>query len=97
VVVPFRERQPDYQRRWRLARCLREIREKMGPLADPLRARLRGLLGRTGRLSEGVTKAAQTGAVTAQWLDEASTAVQAAIAAIEQLEASVATLQSVGL
>jgi hypothetical protein len=97
VVVPFRERDPDYQRRWRLVRCLREIREKMGPLAGPLRARLRGLLDRTERLSENATKAAQTGVLAAQWLDEASTAVRGAIAAFKQLEASVATLQSVGL
>jgi hypothetical protein len=91
-VVPFRERQPDYQRRWRLLRCLREIREKMGPLAGPLRARLRGLLGRTEKLSESPTTVAQPCAVTAQWLAETSTAVRAAIAAIEQLEASVVAL-----
>ena len=97
VVVPFRERRPDYQRLWRLVHCLREIREKMRPLGSALRTRLRGLLGRTERLSESSTTAGQTGAVTPEWLEEASAAVRRALAAIEQLEASVAPLQSVGL
>ncbi len=69
----------------------------MRPLGDPLRARLRGLLDRTERLFESATMAAQTGAVTAQWLDEARTAVREAIAATLQLEASLATLEPVGL
>lgn len=97
VVVPFRERRPHYQRLWRLARCLREIREKIRPLGSPLRTRLRGLLGRTERLLESPTTATQTGVVTAEWFNEASAAVRRALAAIEQLEASVATLQSVDL
>lgn len=96
-MVPFRERQPDYQCRWRLACRLREIREKTSPLGGPLRARLRGLLGRAERLSESPTKAAQAGVLAAEWLDEASAAVRGAMAALEQFEASLATLQSIGL
>jgi hypothetical protein len=97
VVVPFRERQPDYQCRWRLARHLREIREKMRPLGGPLRGRLRGLLGRAKGLSESPTKAAQAGVLAAELLNQASAAVRGALTAIEQLEASLATLQSMGL
>jgi len=69
----------------------------MRPLGGPLRAHLRGLLGRIERLSENRTKAAQTGVLAAEWLDEASTAVRRTMAAIEQLEASVAPLPSVAL
>ena len=97
VVVPFRERQPDYQCRWRLSRRLREIREKMRPLGGPLRGHLRVLLGRAEGLSESPTKAAQTGVLAAGFLDELKAAVRAAMAALEQLEASLATLQSIGL
>lgn len=97
VVVPFRARHPDYQRRWRLAHGLREIREKMHPLAAPLRDRLQGLLGRAEALMASTTKVSQPGVLAAEWLDEASTAARAALAAIEQLEASVKTLGSMGL
>ncbi len=97
VVVPFRARQPDYQRRWRLACCLREIREKMRSLGGALWARLRGLLERAEALSASATKAAQTGVLAAGWLHEASAAVRGALAAIEQLEASVASLGSMSL
>lgn len=96
-MVPFRERQPDYQCRWRLSRRLREIREKMRPLGGPLRGHLRVLLGRAEGLSESPTKAAQTGVLAAGFLDELKAAVRAAMAALEQLEASLATLQSIGL
>ena len=96
-MVPFRARQPDYQRRWRLACCLREIREKMRSLGGALWARLRGLLGRAEALSESSTQAAQTGVLAAGLLHEASAAVRGALASIEQLEASVATRGSTSL
>src|SRR5690606_5866543 len=38
VVVRFREQQPDYQRRWRWGRRLREIREKTALLGGALLA-----------------------------------------------------------
>src|SRR5690606_20089376 len=44
VVKPFREAQPDYQRRWRLAVRCREIREKTGTLGGVLLTSLRALL-----------------------------------------------------
>ncbi len=60
VVVAFRERQPDYQRRWRLARRVREIREKMRPLGGALRSRLRALLrGETVEAEGGVMQMGQ--------------------------------------
>ena len=43
VVVPFRQRQPDYQRRWRWSRQLREIREKTIVLGGAILASLRRL------------------------------------------------------
>lgn len=95
--MPFRERQPDYQRRWRLARRLREIREETPPLTSVLLTSLRALLCRAERLSKSPTKEAQTGVIAAELLDKAMVVVHGAIAALEQLEASVAQLRAVGL
>lgn len=97
VVVPFRARQPAYQRRWRLVCSLREIREKMRRLGGALWARLRELLERAEGLSENSTKAAQSGVLAAKWLDQASTAVRGAVVVIEQLEASITALGSTSL
>lgn len=97
VVVPFRKRHPDYQCRWRLACRLREIREEMRLLGAPLRSGLQGLLGRAEALAASATEASQVGVLTAKKIDEASTAVRGALTAILQLEASAATLQSLGL
>ena len=69
----------------------------MRPLGGPLRGRLRGLLGRAEGLSESPTKAAQAGVLAAELLNQASAAVRGALTAIDQLEASLATLQSMGL
>lgn len=97
VVVPFRERQPDYQRRWRLAGRLREIREKTSPVGGLLLLSLRALLSRAEALSESTTGRAQTGVLAKELLDTAMAALGGAIGALEQLEASVATLQAMGL
>ena len=97
VVVPFRERQPDYQRRWRLAARLREIREESSPISRVLLTSLRALMGRAQRLAESPTRDGQTGVLAAKMLDKAMAALRFAIAALEQLEASVATLQALRL
>lgn len=97
MVVPFRVRQPDYQRRWRLAGRLREIREKTSSVGGVLLASLRALLGRAEALSESTSKRAQTGVLAKELLDTAVAALRGAIGALEQLEASVATLQAMEL
>jgi hypothetical protein len=97
VVVPFRERQPDYQRRWRLGRGLREIREKTGSLGSALLVSLRALLGRAEALSRSPDKEAQTGVLAGKTLDKAKKALRGAVAAIAQLEESLTELRVVGL
>jgi len=56
VVVPFRQQQPDYQRRWRLGRKLREIRETMMPTGGVMLSSLRALLGRAEDLSKSADR-----------------------------------------
>lgn len=97
VVVPFREVQPDYQRRWRLAGRLREIREKMKPTGGMLLASLRALLRRAETLSESATRGVQSGVLAGNLLEEAAAALRGVIAAFEQLEASMSALRSMGL
>lgn len=98
VVVPFRRKQPDYQRRWRLKRRLREIREKFDNLVgDMLLTSLRALLGRVEALSSSPTKEAQSGVLAGDLLDKAAAALRAAVAVIEQLDPSLVTLRSMGL
>ena len=60
-VVPFREGQPDSQRRWRPTRRLREIREKMNRAGGLLPAGPRVLLRRAEALSAGASQDRQTG------------------------------------
>jgi hypothetical protein len=97
VVAPFRQQQPSYQRRWRLGRRLREIREMTGRPGAALLKLLRGLLQRAEGLSKRAAEAAQTGVLAANLLEKATGAVRGAIAALEGLEASMATLGSMGL
>lgn len=94
TVKAFREQQPDYQRRWRLGQRLREIREKTSSLGGGLLTSLRALLGRTDALAASPARPAQTGVLAADLLDVARAALRDAVAAIEQLEASVAALRA---
>jgi hypothetical protein len=96
VVVPFREQQPDYQRRWRLWRWFGEIREKMSSTGGVVPASLRAFLGRAAKLAQSPTREAQTGVFAGDVLDKAKEAVRGTLAALEQLEASVATLRALG-
>lgn len=91
VVVPFRARQPDYQRRWRLSVRLREIREKMRDAGGGLVDQLRRLSDRVGALS---SSKAQTGVLASDVLAAVSTALRGAISALEQLDASTTMLSS---
>jgi hypothetical protein len=98
VVVPFRAGQPDYQRRWRLGRRLREIREKMANgLYGGLMTSLRALVGRSDELSASPSRETQTGVLAGNLLDKAKQVVNGAIAALEQLESSVIALRAMGL
>lgn len=97
VVVPFRQQQPDYQRRWRLGRKLREIRETMMPPGSVMLSSLRALLGRAEDLSKRAARNTQTGVLAGEMLSRARVALRGLVAAIEQLEANVSELQSLGL
>jgi hypothetical protein len=97
VVVPFRAAQPDYQRRWRLGRRVREIREKLAALGGGLMTSLRALVGRSDELSASPTRQTQTGVLAGDLLDKAKELVSDAVAAIEQLEASLGGLRAMGL
>lgn len=97
VVVPFREKQPEYQRRWRWGRRLREIREKTTLLGGALLAGLHSLVQQAETLVQQAAGVAQTGVLAGEKLQRAVVAVRSAIAALEQLEASTAELQELGL
>lgn len=97
VVVPFRAAQPDYQRRWRLGRRLREIREKTSALGGGLMTSLRALLGRSEELRDSPTREMQTGVLAGDLLDKAKVLLSNAIAAIAQLEGSLGELRAMGL
>jgi len=94
VVVPFRQKQPDYQRRWRWGRRLCEIREKTTLLGGAVLASLRGLVLRAQRLAFGTV---QTGVLAGEKLQHAVAAVRSTITALKQLEASTAELRELGL
>lgn len=97
VVVPFREQQPDYQRRWRWFHQLREIREKTTRFGGALLIGLRGLVQQAERLLARAVGVVQTGVLAGEKLNQAVAVVRSTIAAIEQLEASVAELRELGL
>jgi hypothetical protein len=97
VVVPFRRLQPDYQRRWRWGRKLREIREQMGQFGGALLAPLRSLISKAQELARRAVGAVQTGVLAGESLNRAVQAVSTMITALEQLEASTAELGALGL
>ena len=97
VVVPFRRSQPDYQKRWRWGRRLREIREKTALLGGALLVGFRALMREAERLLEGATSVIQTGVLAGERLKRAARAVRSTITAVEQLQASTAELRDLGL
>jgi len=97
VVKPFRAEQPSYQRRWRLARRLREIRETMAEVFAVVVAQLGALLERGRSLSVAATRERQTGVMAGQSLHEALAVAGALSGAVEQVAALDAQLGAVGL
>ena len=97
VVVPFRQQQPDYQRRWRWRRRLREIREQTGLLGEVMLGRLRALSSGAEQLLARAAGVVQTGVLAGESLSRAVRAVRSAIGALEQLEASGAEFRALGL
>lgn len=97
VIVPFRRAQPDYQRRWRLGRALREIREESMGGSGKLMRRVRAWLTRAERLSSRADGAVQTGVLAGELLERAKDALRGVATAIAQLETNLNTLQSLGI
>ena len=92
VVVRFRKRQPSYQRRWRLACGLREIREEKRPAGTAFLSTVRGLVSRAEQLSRVARSEAQSGVFSGVLLDHAVTALRLMLGALEALEASMTKL-----
>ena len=97
VVKPFRREQPSYQRRWRLARRLREIRELIAELLDVLGARLSAVVVRGRALSDVVATEQQSGVFAGQSLHEALVAATAITAALGPVGRRAAQLGAMGL
>jgi len=96
-VVPFRRLQPDYQMRWRWSQKLGEIREQMGQFGGTLLAPLRSLISRAKALAGRAVGTVQTGVIAGASLNRAVQAVRTMITALEQLQASTAELDALGL
>jgi hypothetical protein len=97
VVVPFRGRQPDYQRRWRWGQKLSEIREQMGQLGGGALKPLRSLISKAQELAGRAVGVAQTGVLAGESLIRAASVVRAMVAAVELLHANMAELDALGL
>lgn len=69
VVVPFRQRHPTYQSRWRLGQRLREIREEIAELAHGLSRRVQAALGWARALGLQTGREAQEARIPAESLD----------------------------
>lgn len=96
-MVPFRRSQPDYQRRWRWARRLREIREQSSLLTGTALVGLRALTSRAEELGRRVLGSVQTGVLAGEKLARAVTLVHTTISALEQLEQSATEFAELGL
>lgn len=97
VVVPFRQRQPDYQARWRWGRKFREIREQMEQLGGLVGGALLSLVDGAKKLAVRAVGVVQTGVLAGDSLERAVAAVQSTIVALEQLAASTSKLRALGL
>lgn len=95
--MPFRQQQPDYQRRWRWSRQLREIRERTSLLGGAVLASLRRLVCWAERLIRQAPSALQAGILAGEKLGRAVAAVRTTITALEQLGASTSELRELGL
>ena len=97
AVEPFRGRQPSYQRRWRLGRSLREIREQTAELVGSIGARLRALIVRGHALSNVATETQQTGVIAGQSLSDTLAMAAAIAAALEDVTGPLAQLGALGI
>lgn len=97
MVKPFRHRQPSYQRRWRLARKLREIRETIAELLEVLGAQLGAVVARGRALSDVLATEQQSGVFAGQSLQEALVAATAITAALGPVGRGAAQLGAMGL
>jgi hypothetical protein len=97
VVVPFRQQQPDYQRRWRLGQKLREIRDKTREFGGVVLGSLRALITRTEEMAPRATSTKQTGVLSGQSLGRALAALRSILATIELAAASADELWALGL
>lgn len=96
VVVPFRTEQPDYQRRWRWSRRLREIREKTTWMGAVVLAGLRELVRRAEQMVQQAMGVVQTGVLAVEKLRRAVGVLGTMITSLERLEASTAELGDLG-
>ncbi len=97
VVKPFRHEQPSYQRRWRLARSLREIREQILVLTGIIGARLRGLVARGRTLSGTATEERQTGVITSKSLEDTLATAAVITESLEQVVTCTTQLAALGI
>lgn len=96
VVVPYRQRRPWYQRAWRFACRVSEIREKMRGLGGGLVGAARSLLNQAKSLFLAVPEGVATGGISGVFVSDAAAALTAAVDALEVVERSMAKLATLG-
>lgn len=98
VVVPFRQRHPTYQRRWRLASRLREIREESRGLTERLVPRVQRAVTWGQSLQVlAASEVEQPRSSTGKSLNEALASAAQLGGMLEQLQAVASELGVVGL
>ena len=97
VVVPFRQRHPSYQRSWRLASRLREIREESRGLVEHLVRRVCGAVARGRLVRAGAAgEAEQPRSIIGESLDAALASAAQLGGVLEQLRALAMQLDVLG-
>ncbi len=96
VVKPYRWRHPGYQRRWRVARRVGEIREEIAAVAERVGKQLRSVLSR-GRLAyaEAGREPSHVQATTGKSLVVALAAGSLIAGVVDELAAVLAGLEAV--
>lgn len=97
VVKPYRQKHPDYQRRWRVVAALCEIREEMAAGVEAVGARMRKLLAR-GRAAVGTATgvASQPDGKTGEALTAALAAGASIVGVLAELSKAVGQLGVLG-
>jgi len=91
VIIPFRTQQPDYQRRWRLSRKLRKIRDEIAAFEAQLTRALKVLLRGAQKLTGSSSRAVQSGVLAGDLLENATVAICDSMAALHELGLSAAS------